>query len=392
MNNIVSVFQSASVLLGMLAIGILNWVNYNQSHGKRLLMYLLLAITLVNLNGAIYQSGGFIFFPWLHKVLYPVTLLIAPFSYLYIRATLLQEFKFRKFDWVIFIPSILLAINLMPYYLMPIDQKKIEVIRYYEHSGVRAKIAIGVLTNYVYPFLRFAWSLFFIGYNFITIKKFIQDNSKEIVAKNSTTIKWVKGLNYMLALLLAVSLMSAVIAALLDNDFYIADLTLGLLTIVIAVILFCNPKILYGIHMPSISAELANDNELQESVVGINSDIAVKYKSQVENHFTTHKPFLDAGYSLEQLAVDLNMPRYVLSAFINREYNMGFREFLNRYRIEYMIAQLNKSEWEQYTLEAIAEECGFKSRTTFIKNFKEITGLTPSAYLKKIARNKNPIN
>jgi len=82
------------------------------------------------------------------------------------------------------------------------------------------------------------------------------------------------------------------------------------------------------------------------------------------------------------------VPRYTLSAFINREYNMGFREYLNRYRIKYMLANINNPEWEHYTLEAIALECGFSSRSTFINNFKEIIGETPSSYFKNRKKNK----
>jgi AraC-like DNA-binding protein len=102
----------------------------------------------------------------------------------------------------------------------------------------------------------------------------------------------------------------------------------------------------------------------------------------VENFFRDMKPFLNPDYSLELLVRDIHIPRYILSAFINREYGMGFREFLNRYRVEYMIDNLNKPEWQQFTIEAIASESGFNSRITFFKNFKQITGQSPSEYIK----------
>ena len=60
----------------------------------------------------------------------------------------------------------------------------------------------------------------------------------------------------------------------------------------------------------------------------------------------------------------------------------GFREFLNRYRVDYFKENLEKPGWKNLTLEAIAAECGFNSRITFISNFKKITGTTPSEYIK----------
>jgi AraC-like DNA-binding protein len=68
---------------------------------------------------------------------------------------------------------------------------------------------------------------------------------------------------------------------------------------------------------------------------------------------------------------------------------MGFREFLNRFRIEYLIQIKDRPEWRNFTLEAISSECGFNSRITFINNFKQITGKSPSEYFKDQDPNKD---
>ncbi|MFM2327153.1 MAG: hypothetical protein RIR31_1355 [Bacteroidota bacterium] len=61
---------------------------------------------------------------------------------------------------------------------------------------------------------------------------------------------------------------------------------------------------------------------------------------------------------------------------------MGFRGFLNRHRVSYFKNNLNNAKWKRFTLEAIAGQCGFSSRFIFLKNFKEITGQTPSEFVK----------
>ena len=105
-------------------------------------------------------------------------------------------------------------------------------------------------------------------------------------------------------------------------------------------------------------------------------------KKRVESLFAEKKPFVRVDYSLEQLSLDTEVPRHTLSAFINYEYGINFREFLNRYRVNYFKDNLGKPHWKNLTLEGMASECGFGSRSSFIKNFKLITGQTPGEYLK----------
>jgi AraC-like DNA-binding protein len=60
---------------------------------------------------------------------------------------------------------------------------------------------------------------------------------------------------------------------------------------------------------------------------------------------------------------------------------MNFNDYLNKYRLEMVTARLDAGENAQKTLEAIALECGFQSRVTFIRAFKKAYGVTPTEYL-----------
>jgi AraC-like DNA-binding protein len=103
----------------------------------------------------------------------------------------------------------------------------------------------------------------------------------------------------------------------------------------------------------------------------------IQYKKRVELFFKERQPFLNPLYSLELLVIDTNIARNKLSAFINREYGMGFRNFLNGYRVNYFIEHIHNPHWKNLTLQAISAECGFTARSTFIKSFKRFTGQTP---------------
>ena len=73
-----TLFQTLSALLALLAASILLWVNKEPSHSKKMLIWVLLILSLLNLNGVIYHNGWYMQVPWLHKIAIPFTLLIAP--------------------------------------------------------------------------------------------------------------------------------------------------------------------------------------------------------------------------------------------------------------------------------------------------------------------------
>ncbi|WP_394330735.1 helix-turn-helix domain-containing protein [Lacinutrix jangbogonensis] len=53
--------------------------------------------------------------------------------------------------------------------------------------------------------------------------------------------------------------------------------------------------------------------------------------------------------------------------------------------MDVVLKKFSNLDWLNYSLEGVALEVGFKSRTTFIKAFKEKTGTTPSQYKKTIS-------
>jgi AraC-like DNA-binding protein len=77
-----------------------------------------------------------------------------------------------------------------------------------------------------------------------------------------------------------------------------------------------------------------------------------------------------------------------LSYLINTEYNLHFQDYINGQRLEFLIENFQNPEWQQLTLEGMAWEAGFKSRSTFFRAFVKFTGQSPSEYFHKI---KSPV-
>ncbi|HLO82856.1 MAG TPA: AraC family transcriptional regulator [Chitinophagaceae bacterium] len=394
MQTAIIVFEAISCLLVFLATCILLLLNKDSTHSKKMLVFLLSIFFLLCLNGVLYQSRLYLEIPRLHKVFLPFSYLLMPVAYLYTRAVIREEFRFRKTDWLLTLPAILYAVNLMPYYFMPLEEKKTYLVQYYQSSALRTRDAEGFIPPYIFNMFRAAWSALFIFLNYKLIGDFRSNSSAKLKSENSTLINWLFILNSLLASLIVVAVFTSVIAPIRKTAYNLPDSSLGLVTVIICLILFFRPKILYGIYQPayktviekkSISIDQAVMPEMVEmEKISINDKDALRIRKAIDDIFRDKKVYLDQEYSLDKLVKDTHIPRYLLSTFINREYGIGFREYLNKCRVEHFLANLGKPEWKNYTLEAMAVECGFNGRSTFIKNFKLFTGKTPSEFIRQL--------
>lgn len=105
---------------------------------------------------------------------------------------------------------------------------------------------------------------------------------------------------------------------------------------------------------------------------------------QVEDFMKSHQPYLQPRYKLSDLSDDKGIGVHKLSAYINRRRGTNLYGYLNQLRIEYCISKIKQGEQRFKTLEALSAESGFQSRTTFIREFKGITGVNPSEYLENL--------
>ena len=67
---------------------------------------------------------------------------------------------------------------------------------------------------------------------------------------------------------------------------------------------------------------------------------------------------------------------------LNEHIGKNFYEFVNEYRIETAKTNLLDSKMAHYTIEAIAYESGFNSKSSFNLLFKKQVGYTPGKWRK----------
>jgi len=100
-------------------------------------------------------------------------------------------------------------------------------------------------------------------------------------------------------------------------------------------------------------------------------------------HMNEKKPYLYAEITLSALAAELEVSSEYLSKIINGRLGKNFYDFINHYRIEAFKTRCALPENKNFTLIAIAYDCGFNSKATFNRVFKNATGETPGDYARK---------
>jgi PAS domain S-box-containing protein len=95
------------------------------------------------------------------------------------------------------------------------------------------------------------------------------------------------------------------------------------------------------------------------------------------------KLFLKPDLHLRDVATLLKTNTKYLSQVVNHQSGNNFQHFINNYRIVEARKKILDPDYNHLTLYGIALQCGFKNKSTFYKVFKEITGLTPRAYIQE---------
>ena len=106
-------------------------------------------------------------------------------------------------------------------------------------------------------------------------------------------------------------------------------------------------------------------------------DAQLSLFNKLNDIIVADKLYLQPNFSRQQAGALINMqPRQLSSMF--KQYANGFPDYINRLRLNHSVLLLKTKP--NYTIEAIATECGFQSRQTFHRLFVERFGITPTDF------------
>ncbi|MGG5209119.1 tetratricopeptide repeat protein [Chryseobacterium sp. MIQD13] len=101
--------------------------------------------------------------------------------------------------------------------------------------------------------------------------------------------------------------------------------------------------------------------------------------------FEENFDFNKKNISRYNLSNALNVNTKYLSAVIKKHKNFNFNQYINYLRINYIVDKLkNESQYRKYKINHLAEITGYSSHSAFSLEFKKITGMHPSAFIKAL--------
>lgn len=104
-------------------------------------------------------------------------------------------------------------------------------------------------------------------------------------------------------------------------------------------------------------------------------------KDNFEIAFYTSQFYLKEKASIENLSVDLDSNKIIVTTFIKKNTGLGFADLINKSRVDYLVELLREGKHEDYTIEALAKMSGFGSRQTMYKAFAKFRNQSPTDFI-----------
>ncbi|MGE0021114.1 MAG: helix-turn-helix domain-containing protein [Draconibacterium sp.] len=322
---------------------------------------------------------------------FPLPLLHWPFLYLYVSTLTSKKESGPKFLWLHFTPFFLSIVLFSSFLFLP----EISKIKVYEIGGKGYETELTInLTAIVLS------AIIYTTLSIIKLRKYKKLIRNEFSYLEKINLSW---LAYLIAGM--TTIFFAVIFV--GNDKIIYSLVVGFVFFIgyfgikqVGIFTENIPdSITEGnkIHLEStfnfvskINTEqlLLSDGEIEVKGLKylkstLNDETALRIYNDLNKIMLTEKLYRNAELRLDDLAGALNVLPNHLSQVINSIENKNFYDYINQLRIDDFIKLISMPENQKFTLLSLAFECGFNSKTSFNRNFKKITGYTPSEYVKQ---------
>ena len=301
-----------------------------------------------------------------------------PFMWIYGQALLTGASKFQR-KWLLhFLPFVLLNLLVIDIYLLPAQEKLefMKVILPYELPW-QAKIGnfFNLYSGPLYVILLL-----------VQLRRF-RRKMKDFFSFEEVHLRWLKRLAWGMAGIWVVVLGTGFYCTIMDttlpdrNNAYI-------FTAVSAFVLFLG---YHGLRYENILVKYSFDQ--RENGQGKTGSTLEKYQrsglkpeqeklllASVVRLMEEKRLYREPNFTLDDLARELDTQRHYLSQAIGSEQGQTFFTLVNRYRVAEAQQKLASPDFAHYSFLGIGLECGFNSKASFNRVFKEYTGQTPSQY------------
>ena len=309
--------------------------------------------------------------------IFPLLFLFGPLLYLYVKSLAVEKFSHGRIDLFHLLPLLLVSV----------------------HRAVAGPASISNIPDsnspqYIYNKVYYTLLvLSFLIYWIFSLKLLLEHHRKipynfsNYTSKNS--LRWLTFVLSLFLVLFCVDLVNSFIIRVLEIEiarFSFLNLNLTIFTFIM-IFFGINQNAIYNQQKEIQKHDFSEQPESQTPRNirnGLNEKQIADLNTTILKYLTKNKPWLNPDYSLQMMADDMKISRQKLSEVINQGQKKNFYKLINEFRVQEVKAKLNDPAFSHYTVLGIGLECGFNSKTSFNRIFKEETGFTPSEYKKTV--------
>ena len=334
---------------------------------KKLPQYILVVFWLVILNVLIF------FYAYLHelKTLRFITnffqggarFLIPPLVFLYIKSIFSNKPDLLKKNLIHFVPFALY----FTFYTVP-SSFDFQYTKFID-GHVRA------LIKDVYGIVYFSFSIKL----FYTVSKTMKQNYSTIKEKD---FLWIEKFLICFLLVFIVGFILTTSEVLFRYDVsWDAYITISFMIVAMSYLGY------YGItqseiFLPDFLIEnhIAKNSELENKTSYLKDGEKDELKQKFHRYINEEKLYLLPDLNLKMIADRMEISERKLSAFFGEVLNSSFYDSINSFRVEEAKIILKSNAIESHSITGIGLSCGFSSKSSFYRIFKNKTGMSPSVY------------
>ncbi|MBT8186557.1 MAG: helix-turn-helix domain-containing protein [Croceitalea sp.] len=307
-------------------------------------------------------------FPQWYLLPFYFSWLLMPLFFIYTQqVSVLSQEKIKY--WVLYPGILVFVINVIIFFL-PFETKKMLYFNFWHDLLIWQ---FGTFYSWLIGF----WNLRLLYRHKLEIENtYSQLTSKELIWARNLLI-------YLLATSMISYSLSYIFNSLPNHTVYLAAMD------IIAIYLFSY----FGIVQRNIRSLLNEDNgmfKLTSKITKANETMVVdKFKDealmqQINNYIIDSECYTNQNLTIVDLADAMNIHPKRISTAINLIQGRNFNTYINQFRIKKAEKLLLSDMSKNLSIEGIANESGFNSKSAFYMAFKKFNGKTPHQFLTKV--------
>lgn len=301
-------------------------------------------------------------FPYVEILFYPIMLCLPVLVFLYVRSFVYNKNERIGKEYFVhfFIPIQSLFFNLLPF---------IE----------------GDLTPEIVKKLDYA-NFFSLKFTFVLLNIYYLVNSFIVFKQNSSKIKdeysYATGIQFKWMTFFVIGYLAFVFCFFLLNP-NASPFVVYIPFLMVSFYLYSQRLNQNPVELQLLNEILDEDDGKKDTNGPLSEEKRFEIIEKLKNSIESSQSYLINDLTIHDVAKDIKINSSYLSNVLNQDLKTNFATFINSYRIEKAKAILLDEKFNQFTIEAISEEVGFKSKSSFNNAFKNLVGMTPSEFKKK---------